>query len=247
MSGHSRWESPGFIRGEDVKDTTYYDPKAEVNLCVDMALLTIRDGALSVLLVKRVYPPFKNCWALPGGYINVDESAEESVRRELLEETGVDLDNAYLEQLRTYTAPKRDPRGRIVSVAYVAFAPIQQELRPSNETSDVRWWTVEDLFSEDAPALAFDHEQIIKDALERCRSKLEYTTLATEFLTEPFSIGDLRRIYEAVWNTKLTQSNFHRKVKSISGFLVPVGESGKATLYRVGDHGLISPPIMREP
>lgn len=229
----------------------YYDPAAEVNLCADVACLTIRDGALAILLVKRVYPPFKNCWALPGGYIKVDESAEEAALREFREETGVNLDSidrgdpVYLEQLKTYTAPDRDPRRRIVSVAYLAFAPVQQVLRTSHETSEVRWWSVEDLFGDDAPALAFDHEQIIKDALERCRNKLEYTTLATEFLSEPFTIGDLRRIYEAVWNVKLTQSNFHRKVKSIAGFLVPVGESGKATLYRVGRQGLISPPIMR--
>lgn len=223
--------------------TTKYPPLA---VTVDIALFTIRDGALSVLLVERAHDPYAGAWALPGGFIDPDEDAETAAWRELAEETGVEKTSFHLEQLRTYSAPDRDPRMRTLSVAHVAFAPDLPEPAAGDDAADARWWVVEDLLGEgpDRPALAFDHEQILTDALERVRAKLEYTTLAAEFVAEPFTLPELRRVYAAVWGTPPDLGTFRRKVLGTDGFVVPVTGDG-ATLYRRGPATVISPPMTR--
>ena len=228
-------------------------------VAVDLAIFTIRDGALAVLLVERGEEPYKGAWALPGGFVEPTEDAEQAAWRELHEETGVERFPGHLEQLRTYSAPDRDPRMRVVSVAHVALAPDLPEPQAGTDAADARWWVVDDLLGpdgeqpEDAPVLAFDHRQILVDARERVRAKLEYTTLATEFVAEPFTLPELRRVYAAVWGTPPDLGNFRRKVLGTEGFVTPTDSHGtptesggrRALLYRRGPATVIQPPMAR--
>lgn len=248
-----------------------YDPRAynPVGLAVDLVCLTIRNGKLSVLLIERGEDPYAGAWALPGGFVkngntgpHTDddgefEDADTAAIREAHEEAGIDLraegKAGHLEQLKTYTAPHRDPRMRTVSVAYLVFAPNLPEPQAGSDASDARWWTIEDIEDpETGVKLAFDHAEILADGIERVRSKIEYTTLATQFLSEPFTIGELRNVYEAVWGQAPNQSNFWRKVLKTEGFVVPVegkvsqsAGGPKAQLYRRGEALWVQPPMMR--
>lgn len=217
---------------------------------VDLAVFTIRAGLLSVLLVERGDDPFAGSWALPGGFVGIDETVEEAALRELAEETGLDIFSGHVEQLRTYGNPARDPRMRVVSVAHVAFAPNLPVPTPGSDAAAARWWPITDLLAEDGPVLAFDHGTILSDALDRVRSKLEYTTLATSFLEEPFTLSDLYRVYEAVWGTSPDLGNFRRKVLSTDGFVVAqpdkLSTSGRpAALYTRGAARTLYPPLLR--
>ncbi|MCR1783157.1 NUDIX hydrolase [Nocardioides carbamazepini] len=226
-------------------------------VAVDLAVFTIRDGALAVLLVERGEEPFRGSWALPGGFLEAEEDAEQAAWRELREETGMERFPGHLEQLRTYSAPDRDPRMRVVSVAHVALAPDLPEPQAGTDAADARWWVVDDLLEAadgtDTPTLAFDHGQILLDARERVRAKLEYTTLATEFVAEPFTLPELRRVYAAVWGAPPDLGNFRRKVLGTDGFVVPTDVRGEATeaggrralLYRRGPATVVTPPMAR--
>jgi 8-oxo-dGTP diphosphatase len=240
-----------------------YDPSRypHVAVTVDVVLLTVRDGRLAVLLVQRRQHPFRGQWALPGGFVEPGEDLDDAARRELAEETGVLVKSGddpvalgHLEQLRTYGTPGRDPRMRIVSVAYVGFtAP--REVSAGSDAADVRFWAVDDLAirgigSPDGVPLAFDHARIVTDGVERARAKLEYTTLATAFVDDRFTLGELRRVYEAVWGESVHEGNFRRKVLSTPGFVQPTGETAPtdgrpAALYRRGDATKLHPAILR--
>lgn len=215
-------------------------------VAVDVCVFTIRDGGLSVLLVRRGVAPHAGRWALPGGFVLDHEDLDAAARRELREETGIAV--SHLEQLRTYGEPRRDPRERVVSVAHVALTP-DTELGPArggSDAADARWWPVAGL-----PALAFDHGSIVTDAVERVRSKLEYTTLATAFVATPFTLGDLHRVYAAVWDEAPDLPNFRRKVLATDGFVEPVpgvtssGPGRPATRYRPGPATTLHPPLLR--
>jgi len=237
---------------EEAEFVHSYDPAAfaPVAVTVDVVLLTIRNGQLSVLPVRRGGHPYGGTWAVPGGFVRAAEDLDEAARRELSEETGVAAAPWHLEQLKTYGTPARDPRMRVVSVAYLGLMPDLPRPLAGTDASDARFWPVADLWGDDTPTLAFDHEVIIADAVERARAKLEYSTLATAFVEEPFTIADLRRIYEAVWSVALHPANFRRKVLSVPGFVVATGEDrptgrGRAELYRRGDVAYLHPPILR--
>ncbi len=186
-------------------DASRYD---RPSVTVDVVIFSLLNRELHILLVLRRRWPYEGYWAIPGGFINMDESLEQAARRELEEETGVR--DVYLEQLYTFGEPGRDPRTRVISVAYIAIVRADaQELRVSDESSDVRWWPVREL----PPLLAFDHNMIVSYALSRLRSKLEYTTLAFQLLPEVFSILELKYTYEQILGEKLDKGNFYRKIK----------------------------------
>ncbi|MBX3314669.1 MAG: NUDIX hydrolase [Actinobacteria bacterium] len=232
---------------------TVPDDAGAVSLTVDVVLLTIRDGRLCVLLVERGIEPFAGTWALPGGFVTADEDLEAAARRELAEETGVDAGPVHLEQLRTYAAPHRDPRGRVVTVAHLALMPDLPHPVAGSDAAHARWWPVDEVLTPTThgPVLAFDHPTIVRDGVERARAKLEYTTLATSFVAEPFTLGDLRSVYEAVWGVDLDAPNFRRKVLSTPGFVVDTGETvsvgrGKpAGLYHPGEATDLHPAMLR--
>ncbi|GAB4110943.1 MAG: NUDIX domain-containing protein [Roseiflexaceae bacterium] len=198
-------ESEELIEMAETYDPSRYD---RPSVTVDVVIFTLLEKKLHVLLVKRRRWPHEGQWAIPGGFINMDESLEQAARRELEEETGVR--DIYLEQLYTFGEPKRDPRTRIISVAYFAIIRAdRQTLRVSEESTDVRWFPVEAL----PGRLAFDHDEILETALDRLRSKLEYTTLAFQLLPEVFSILELKHIYEQILGEELDKGNFYRKIK----------------------------------
>jgi 8-oxo-dGTP diphosphatase len=213
---------------------------------VDLVLLTIRQRALQVLLIRRGIEPFRGRWALPGGFVHDDEDLDMAAARELREETGVDPSAGHLEQLATYGAPGRDPRGRVVTVAYLALLPDLPAPVAGSDAAGAEWCPFEK-----ATGLAFDHDQILADGLERARAKLEYTPLAAAFCPVEFTVADLRDVYETVWRTRLDPRNFHRKVTSAQGFIEPTGHSASrdrgrpAQLFRRGPATLLHPPLMR--
>ncbi len=215
-------------------------------LAIDLVIFTIREGRLSVLLIERGKPPYRGRLALPGGFVRGDEDLHDAAVRELVEETNIRGEHLHLEQVRTYAAPRRDPRGPVASVAYLAIAPDLPAPVAGTDAAAARWVPVAARHR-----LAFDHDVIMRDAVERARAKLEYAPLATAFCREPFTIGELRAVYEAVWGVPLDPRNFHRKVTSVEGFVVPTGEQRQpptgrpAALYRRGDATVLYPPMLR--
>lgn len=217
---------------------------------VDLVVFTIRDERLCVLAVRRGSAPYRGRWALPGGFVEEDEGLLDAARRELAEETGLEDLPVHLEQLATYGDPRRDPRMRVVSVAHLALAAELPEPAAGTDAADAKWRPVDELLANRA-RLAFDHDLILEDGLERARAKLEYSPLATAFCAEEFTVAELRRVYEVVWGVGLDPRNFHRKVTGSPGFLHPTGRrttrnGGRpAQLYRRGDATLLNPPITR--
>ena len=205
--------------------------KNDVQVTVDLVIFALRDGELQVLLVQRGVPPFQGRWALPGGFVTRGESLEDAARRELVEETGVR--DVYLEQLFTFGDPDRDPRGRVITVAYyalmtgVAATPVA-----GTDAGAARW-----VPARQHPPLAFDHERILGYALERLATKLEYTTVGFQLLPKKFTLTQLQRVYETVLGRSLDKRNFRRKV-ALLDILKPLeewvqeGPSRPAQLFR---------------
>ncbi|HEY0772676.1 MAG TPA: NUDIX hydrolase, partial [Nocardioidaceae bacterium] len=189
---------------------TYTSEHPIFYVTVDLVVLTIRDGVLCALVVKRGSEPFEGRWALPGGFVEPEENLADAARRELEEETSVRLEQARLEQLASYGDPDRDPRGRVVSVAWLAVVPRGTDPTAGSDAAEAEWRAVESLL--DGDEMAFDHRQILGEGVERARAKLEYTALATAFVAPEFTIADLRSVYEVVWGVALDPGNFHRKV-----------------------------------
>lgn len=217
------------------------------SVTVDIVCLTVRDGAFQVLLVERGTEPFEGRLAFPGGFVGIKEDLPAAARRELEEETGIRLAEPP-DQLRTYGRPDRDPRGRTVTVAYLAVAPDLGEAVGGTDAAAAGWYEVLPLL-DDPSELAFDHAEILRDAVARARGRLEYTPLATQFCGPEFTIAELRQVYELIWGLELDPANFHRKVTRARGFVVEAGrttERGRgrpAQLYRAGDATRIHPPL----
>lgn len=185
---------------------------------VDTVIFTVLDNDLKVLLVKRRYAPFQDQWAIPGGFVGMDESLEDAARRELYEETNVK--DLYLEQLYTFGAPERDPRGRVISVSYFALISAEhRRLAAQTDSAEVAWFSVYQL-----PKLAFDHAEIVDYALKRLRYKLDYTSVGFQLLPKKFTLTELQRIYEIILHKKLDKRNFRKKVLSL-GLLEPLEET----------------------
>lgn len=224
-----------------------------VLLAVDLVILTLRSAQLHVLLVERGIDPHKGRHALPGGFLNnADEDLLAAPHRELREEANLDATHLHLEQLGAYGAPGRDPRGRVVSVAYLAIAPGLPEPEAGTDAAGAAWRPVRDVDS-GGLELAFDHRQILADGIERARTKLEKSALATAFCGETFTIAELQQVYEAVWGTRLDPRNFYRKIQGIPGFIVPAGSERRTTggrpaqLFRRGPQTVLFPPLNRPP
>lgn len=222
-----------------------------VLLAVDLVILTLRAQELHVLLIRRGVDPHLGEYALPGGFLNhAGEDLEVAARRELTEEADLGAATPHLEQLGAYGTPDRDPRGRVISVAYLAIAPALPEPVAGTDAAEATWQPVEAALS-GRLALAFDHRQILTDAVERARAKLEHSALATAFCTADFTISELQSVYEAVWDIRLDPRNFYRKVQAVPGFIVPASADRRATggrparLFRAGPRTVLRPPLNR--
>lgn len=183
---------------------TYEYPRGA--LTVDCVLFGFDEGDLKLLLIQRDLEPFAGMWALPGGFVRVDESLEEAALRELQEETGVT--KVYLEQLYTFGAPDRDPRERVVTVAYYALVKLSNHrVKAATDARNAAWFAVSDL-----PGVAFDHEAVIETALERLKGKLRYEPIGFELLPPKFTLTQLQHLYETILETPLDKRNFRKKL-----------------------------------
>ena len=218
-----------------VPDTVInYDPTKyeRPSVTVDVVIFSILDEQLKVLLIKRKAWPYEGMWAIPGGFVHMDESLETAAYRELAEETSVTQEQVYLEQLFTFGEPQRDPRTRVITVAYVALVGADHlDPQAADDADEVGWFSVYDL-----PALAFDHGDILEYALTRLRYKLEYSAVGFQLLPEKFTLRELQDAYEIVLGTKLDKGNFRSKlrktqvVEKIDGYRDTGGRP--ARLYR---------------
>lgn len=196
------------------------------SVTTDVALLAYREQDLQVLLIRRKKWPYQDFWALPGGFVGMSESLEQAARRELREETGVS--QVYLEQLYTFGDPDRDPRTRVISVAYLALANAEQarQVQSGDDAAEARWWSMTSL-----PPLAFDHDRILRCARQRLHRLLEHTTLGRWLLPASFTLGELQTMHEVVFGERLDKRNFRRKMLA-AGVLEETGDHRNGGLRR---------------
>ena len=219
-----------------------YDPSQfpSFAVTVDVVILTMSGGQLQVLLIRRGVPPFEGMWAIPGGFKRPDETLDEAAQRELGEETGVDA-ASLLAQFRAYGDPGRDPRMNVITVAYLAVLPDVGGVVAGTDAAAAALLPVADVL-DGKLELAFDHERIVRDAVERVRIDLEVRGIATAFVGSTFTLAELRAVYEAVWGVALDSANFRRSLLSEAGWVIPTGRraqpgssGGKpAELFRAG-------------
>lgn len=209
---------------------TYEYPHPAVT--TDIVIFTIRQDELKVLLIKRALPPYQGMWALPGGFVNLDESLEEGARRELAEETG--MRDVYLEQLYTFGEPDRDPRERVITVAYYALVPSDEiDIQAGSDAEGVSWFGMQEL-----PELGFDHAAILEMAYERLRAKLDYSTIAFQFMPRNFTLSELQHVYEVILQEPVDKRNFRKRMLGLD-LIVDTGKDRRdgphrpARLYRV--------------
>ena len=199
---------------------TYKYPKADHTVDAVVFGIDFEEVALKVLLIERALKPFKGNWALPGGFVEMDEDLDAAVIRELQEETNVRL--SYMEQLYTFGTPGRDPRGRVISTAFLGLVrPSHVTVLEGSDAAKAVWWNVNEL-----PGLAFDHADIIKTGLRRLRSKVGWQPVGIELLPGEFSLSDLQQVYEIILGHSIDKRNFRRKVLKF-GVLAPTGNTRK--------------------
>jgi 8-oxo-dGTP diphosphatase len=202
---------------------TYKYPHPAVT--VDGVVFGYDEADLKVLLIQRAHPPHKGKWAIPGGFVEIDEDLETAARRELAEETGIG--DLYLEQLYTFGAPKRDPRERTISVAYYALVKLaDHEVHAADDARNVAWFPVANL-----PSLGFDHDEIIDLALKRLKGKIRYEPIGFELLPKKFPLSELQRLYETILAQSLDKRNFRKKILSM-GLLADTDEVQKDVSHR---------------
>ncbi|HMB28179.1 MAG TPA: NUDIX domain-containing protein [Blastocatellia bacterium] len=195
------------------------------SVTVDLVIFTIAEDDLKVLLIRRGQEPFKGRWALPGGFVEIDESLERAAARELKEEVGVT--NVYLEQLYTFGEPKRDPRGRVISVSYFALVDAErQRIVAASDAAEAQWRSVFD-----APKLAFDHARILDTAVWRLRNKIEWTTVGYELLPKKFTLSELQRVYEIILQRPVDKRNFRKKILA-QGQIIELNETRSDVAHR---------------
>ena len=230
-----------------------YDPSQfpAFAVTVDVVILTMSEATLHMLLVRRGEAPFQGMWAIPGGFKRPTETLDEAARRELVEETGVDVPS-LLTQFGAYGDPERDPRMNVVTVAYLAVLRDVGAVVAGTDAADAALVPVSDVLNGEID-LAFDHLQIVRDAIERVRVELELTGIATAFVGSTFTLAELRAVYEAVWGVQLDAANFRRSVLSEDGWVMPTGRRARpgpgggrpAELYRAGRAWRSGGPIHR--
>lgn len=215
---------------------TYQHPHAAVT--VDITVFTVRNDELNVLLIKRADEPYQGEWALPGGFVHMDESLEQAAERELVEETGVS--GVYLEQLYSFGDPGRDPRERVVTIAYYALIPSDTvKLRAATDAEGVAWFSVDKL-----PELAFDHHDILETAMDRLAAKVEYSTVALQLMPKAFTLTELQHLYELATRQPIDKRNFRKRILALD-VIEPTGEEKRegphrpAKLYRVIDRSKV--------
>lgn len=187
------------------------------SVTVDLLVFTVDRDDLKIILVKRGIEPFKNMWALPGGFVGIGETLEAAAKRELYQETGVE--DVYLEQLYTFGDPKRDPRTRVITVSYFALIPSENiKLHPTTDVSDAKWFSIKKL-----PKLAFDHEKILRYGVERLRSKVGYSNVVFGLLPKKFRLSELQKVYEVILGQNLDKRNFRKRMLSL-GLLKSTGK-----------------------
>jgi 8-oxo-dGTP diphosphatase len=234
--------------GHDLLNPRRSRPRIDAKITADLVVLTIREETLKVLVVTRGTSPFAGHLALPGGFVRADEDLEAAAHRELLEETQLDSEYLHLQltQIATYSAPDRDPRGRVVSTAFLAIAPDLPTPLAGSDAEGSHWASVDSATSD---GLAFDHATILRDGLDVARHKLQYETIATSFCGPTFTMGELRRVYEIVCGVTIDESNFGRDVGKREGFIVATGDKRHGTpgrpaaLYRWGGARFLEPPM----
>ncbi len=209
---------------------TYAYPHPAVT--TDVVVFTLRDQELKLLLIKRGGDPYKGKWALPGGFVQMDEDLDSSARRELAEETGVS--GVYLEQLYTFGAVNRDPRERVITVSYYALIPSDKvQLRAATDAEAVGWFAIDEL-----PRLAFDHRDIVRLAHQRLVAKLDYSTIAFQFMPTEFTLSELQAVYQTILQEPVDKRNFRKWILALEG-IEETGEERRdgahrpAMLYRV--------------
>jgi 8-oxo-dGTP diphosphatase len=218
---------------------------------VDIVILTLTDDILQVLLVCRGEDPFRGMWAIPGGFKRPVETLDEAAVRELREETGVDA-ASLLTQFGAYGDPERDPRMNVVTIAYLAVLRDVPNIAGGSDAAAAALLPVTDVLSGKVD-LAFDHQRIVRDALERVRAELEVTGIATAFVGQTFTLAELRAVYESVWDVQLDAANFRRSVVAEEGWVIPTGHRAApgsaggrpAELYRPGKAWRHGGPIHR--
>jgi 8-oxo-dGTP diphosphatase len=204
----------------------------------DIVVFTLREEQLKLLLVRRAGGPYQGHWALPGGLVGIEESLDAAAARQLEQETGVS--GVYLEQLYTFGRPDRDPRERVISVAYYALIPSDRiRLRAATDAEAVGWFALDEL-----PELALDHSEIVDTAQERLAAKLEYSTIAFQFMPAQFTLSELQAVYETILRQPLDKRNFRKRVQALkrledTGRLRRDGAHRPAKLYRVKEPGKV--------
>lgn len=207
------------------------------SVATDVVIFTIVEGVLKVLLIERGEEPFKASWALPGGFLREAESLDQCAAREVKEEVGIS--GLHMEQLYSFGAPLRDPRGRVISVSYMALLRMQEKATAGSDAADARWYPVERL-----PKLAFDHRDIIHMAHDRLSSKAAYSSIALELMPREFTLAELQQAYEAIRGDAIDKRNFRKWVLGLevieeTGTMRQGGAHRPAALYRAKTQGRV--------
>jgi len=209
----------------DDREGVYTYRYARPALAVDCVVFGLDDDDLKVLLIRRGMEPFIGRWALPGGFVHIDETVEEAARRELKEEAGIEP--AVLEQLQAFSSLNRDPRERVVSVAHYALVKLSEHsVQAATDAKEAAWFAVDDL-----PALAFDHDAILETAITKLRAKVSQTPIGIELLPKKFTLTQLQRVYEKVLDREIDKRNFRKKVLA-TGLLVETDEVEQDVAHR---------------
>lgn len=207
----------------ETKNYFYEYPRPAVT--TDCVIFGFDAGELKLLLIERGIEPFKGKWAFPGGFLNMEENSDECARRELFEETGIE--NVFIEQLYTFSDVNRDPRGRVITVAYYALVKLSDyKIQAGDDAQSAKWFPISQV-----PSLAFDHDRILRVALNRLRGKIRYQPIGFELLSEKFTLPELQNLYETVLEMQLDRRNFRKKILE-TGLLIDHQESVKGVPHK---------------